>query len=428
MHSELLLFDTPNSNGKTLMRVDSGVFILKMRQERRGRQHGNQKCARFPPNLVQMKPVNISDISHSSARLALIAQARQSLMVQGQTLPHGWVAPWVERSWQRCLEMGFSPQAKVEFGQVSAPLLRQTQEANHGLIQAAQPILNSLARAIVNTRYFAILTNAQGVVVDACGAIDHSDRRAHLIARVGTNLSERSIGTTAIGTALTELQPVWLHRGEHFYDATSVYSCAGAPLFGPDGSCVGMLDVTGVDAQERPELKHLVAQSASKIENALVAAQAHSLMLRLNWPGSTFGSDADGLLCIDADGYITGANPAARQMVPGLPVAGRAKGHVSDVFGVPIEQLFDACAHTGSALELPLWSGLRLHAQAIARNDEATQLHTGTPVPGALALRDMEAAMIRKALEEARGNVGQAARSLGIGRATLYRKLGAKPA
>ena len=361
-----------------------------------------------------------------SPRLARIAQARQSLMCEGKALTTGWVAPWVERSWQRCLGLGLEPQTKVVFDQISAPLLRSTLEANHDLIQAAQPILNSLARAIVNTRYFAILTNANGVVVDACGAIDHSDQRAHLITRVGTDLSEQSIGTTAIGTALAELQPVWLHRGEHFFDATSVYSCAGAPLFGPDGRCVGMLDVTGVDAQERPELKHLVMQSASKIENALITAQPHALMLRLNWPGNAFGSDADSILCMDADGWITGANPVARQMVPGLPSSGAAAVHVSEVFGLPFEQLFDAAQSANKLLELPLWSGLRLQAQAIVRDHEAPHLQTIASVTPALALRDVEAAMIRKAVDDARGNVGQAARVLGISRATLYRKLGAK--
>lgn len=334
----------------------------------------------------------------------------------------------MERSWQRCLGLGLQPHTKVAFDQISDPLLRHTLEANHGLIQAAQPILQSLARAIVNTRYFAILTNAQGVVVDACGAIDHADRRAHLITRVGTDLSEHSIGTTAIGTALTELQPVWLHRGEHFYDSTSAYSCAGAPLFGPDGACVGMLDVTGVDAQERPELKHLVMQSASKIENALVAAQPHVLMLRLNWPGNALGNDADSILCLDAEGWITGANPVARQMVPGLPTAGEAAVHVSEVFGLPFEQLFDAAKRPAHALELPLWSGLRLQAQAIARAHEAQNMQTTPNVNAspALGLRDVEAAMIRKALDDTRGNVGLAARALGISRATLYRKLGPK--
>ncbi|MEZ5705536.1 MAG: GAF domain-containing protein [Burkholderiaceae bacterium] len=70
--------------------------------------------------------------------------------------------------------------------------------------------------------------------------------------------SEAAVGTTAIGTTLAEQQPVWLHRGEHFFRDTAIFSCAGAPIFGPDGRCVGMLDLTGVNVVEQPALKHLV--------------------------------------------------------------------------------------------------------------------------------------------------------------------------
>ncbi|MDO9197672.1 helix-turn-helix domain-containing protein, partial [Rhodoferax sp.] len=41
-----------------------------------------------------------------------------------------------------------------------------------------------------------------------------------------------------------------------------------------------------------------------------------------------------------------------------------------------------------------------------------------------IPLKDIEAALIRKAVDQARGNVAQAARALGISRATVYRKLG----
>jgi transcriptional regulator of acetoin/glycerol metabolism len=41
-------------------------------------------------------------------------------------------------------------------------------------------------------------------------------------------------------------------------------------------------------------------------------------------------------------------------------------------------------------------------------------------------LRDVEITLIRAAVAEARGNVMQAAQSLGISRATIYRKLGKK--
>ncbi len=363
-------------------------------------------------------------------RLSRIAQARQAVLHERHAPPGGAIAPWIERSWQRCMAMGLQPGRRVEFDVLTSEQMRRTAQNNAVLVQTARPVLATLGRAIVNTRYFAILTNAQGVVVDVSGAIDRSDPRANLITRIGVDLSESKVGTTAIGAALGELQPVWLHRGEHFFADTSVYSCAGAPLFGPDGQCVGMLDLTGIDAVERPELKHLVTQSASKIENALVLAQPHALTVRLSWPGNPMGSDADGLLCLDADGWITGANRIAREMVSNL---GGTRGHVvhvSEVFGIPYQTLFDAVRRRDPRLEIPLWTGLRLQALPIARacETEPITLERRALTPPAQPLKDVESALIRKAVTDAKGNVTEAARALGISRATVYRKLGQKKA
>jgi len=356
-------------------------------------------------------------------RLALIADARRAVMHDGAPTPTTSVEPWIERSWRRCLASGHRPEQRLTFDTVSAPALRRTTEHNRDLVEAARPVLDTLAHAIANTRYFAILTNAHGVVVDVNGHIDRSDRRADLITRIGVDLSESSVGTTAICAALSERQPVWLHRGEHFFADTSVYSCAGAPVFGPDGACVGMLDLTGIEAIERPELRHLVAQSARSIENALMLRQPHSLMVRLNWPGRALGDETDGLVCLDADGWVTGANPTARQMASQLGAANRDRVHGSEVFAMPFEMLFDASRKSGQSMEVPLWSGLRL--QAIAQRSGSAP--TTAPVTGPVQLKDVEIAMIRRAVADARGNVQQAARALGISRATVYRKLGRRP-
>jgi transcriptional regulator of acetoin/glycerol metabolism len=260
------------------------------------------------------------------------------------------------------------------------------------------------------------------VVVESHGPIDRSDRRASVITRIGVDLSERSVGTTAIGAALAELQPVWLHRGEHFYQQTSCYSCAGAPLFGPEGHCVGMLDLTGIDANERPELRHLVSQAARSIENALALARPHSLVLRLNWPGRFLGDDDDGIVCLDGDGWVTGSNGAAREMVAAL--SGLAQGqpvHCSELFAQPWEPMFDLAAHTEpTPVEVPLWSGLRLMALPQAGG-------AGPAGSQRLPLRDLEIALIRKAVADAKGNVTLAAQGLGISRATVYRKLAMRP-
>jgi transcriptional regulator of acetoin/glycerol metabolism len=373
----------------------------------------------------ERKPMNGPGANAAQRRLLQIERARRAVMQEGRSMTdvliHGWYdGAWIERSWRRCLDSGQRPQDTVSFDVLPPQQVRRVAEANHLLVAAARPVLEQLGRAIARTRYFAILTNNEGVVIDAHGPIDRTDPRAALITRIGVDLSERSVGTTAIGAALTELQPVWLHRGEHFFQDTGCYSCAGAPVFGPDGECAGMLDLTGIDTAERPELKHLVAQSVRSIENALTLSRPHRLVLRINWPGRLLGDDDDGLVCLDGDGWVTGSNGAARQMVSGLQGT-QAPVHCSELFAQPWEPLFDLARGSEQALvELPLWSGLRLAALVQPAGEARTP---SSRVP----LRDVEIALIRKAVSDARGNVMEAARTLGISRATVYRKLSQKP-
>lgn len=368
--------------------------------------------------------------THAHQRLAQIGQARQTLLYGERPVQAlaGGVDGWIERSWQRCLSQGHRPDRAPGFNQVSVPLLRRTLEENHQLVEAARPVLQRLGRAIEDTRYFAILTNHRGVVIDVNGPIDRSDRRAELLTRIGTDLSEREVGTTAIGAALTELQPVWLHRGEHFFEATSDYSCAGAPLFAPDGRCMGMLDLTGIEVAERPELKHLVSQSARSIENALLLNQPHALLVRLGWPGRALGDEADGLLCVDADGCITGANQVARDLLPSLADFSARAPHCGELFALPFEMLFDAARRSqvsARAIEVPLWNGLRLQVLPLLPGQTPPALSGRLPQPAlpARPLKELETALIRKAVDDARGNVVQAARALGVSRATVYRRL-----
>ena len=366
--------------------------------------------------------------AHLNDRLQRIEQAREMVFQGGSQGVDAGLSPWITRSWQRCIDMGLQPGQRVGFDAISVQHMRRVQEASRPLVQAAQPVLAELARTIADIRYFAILTNAEGVVVDAHGPVDRQDRRAVVIARVGVDLSEKAVGTTAISAALTELQPVWLHRGEHFYQDTGVYSCAGAPVFGPDGLCAGMLDLTGIETTERPALKHLVRRSARSIENSWLLSTDHALVLRLNWPGNQPGDDSDGLITLDTNGQIMGANPTARQMLSMSPDTDGQTLHASEVFASPWENLFDAASRQASAQELPLWSGLRLQTQALRPGTRPAAAHSAKTSERAQAmtkpLKDVQTEMIREAVQQARGNVAEAARSLGISRATVYRKLG----
>ncbi|WP_367280498.1 helix-turn-helix domain-containing protein [Ramlibacter sp.] len=181
------------------------------------------------------------------------------------------------------------------------------------------------------------------------------------------------------------------------------------------------LDLTGIDAPERPELKHLAAQSARSIENAPTLARPHRLVPRLNWPGRLRRDDDDGLVCLDGDGWVDASNIAARAMVAELAANPGAPLHCSELFARPREPLFDH-ARLADAVpqERPLGSGLRL--------DALPQTQGETLAGGAARkpLRDVEIALIRKAVAQARGNAMEASRRLGISRATICRKLSLK--
>lgn len=323
---------------------------------------------------------------------------------------------WLVESWARCLAWGHQPDDRVAFEPVHAGEASARTDLNQPLIQAARPVISRLLDTISDTRYFAVLTDSEGIVIDAHGPSINHDRRARDIARVGVNLSEQAVGTTAISGALRERKSVWLHQGEHYFERNTVYSCAGAPLIGPSGHCLGMLDLTGVEVQERPELRHLVARAARQIENAMALNMPHQLMVRLNWPGESLGHEGDGLLALDADGVLLAANGIARELLGHALEGPAGQLHARDVLAVPYEYLFDL-AVAGGDHTVPTWNGLHLSVRCIRPGGARAGGTSRTP------LRQIEDTMIRQAVQEAKGNVSLAAQRLGIGRATVYRRL-----
>jgi sigma-54 dependent transcriptional regulator, acetoin dehydrogenase operon transcriptional activator AcoR len=356
-------------------------------------------------------------------RLDQIAQSRRVVLGRqsGRVVVHDWIA----QSWLRCLEAGHESQRRVAFDMVSSAMQKRSREANRQLTQAALPTLEKLGSSIAPIRYFAILTNAQGIVVASSGQIDEQDPRATLISREGVDLSERAVGTTAIGAALAEHADVWLHRGEHFFEDTGAYSCAGSPIFDGSGRCAGMLDVTGIDVPERPELMHMCSSAARRIENQLVLTASHTLVIHMFWPGaSAYGREAEGLLCMDDDGQICAMNSTARQML-GLQQSSTST-HASELFATDWKRLYDS--QLGSvAITVPLWSGLQVELRSSRNGQLSNTAHANsidTLVRQSVgALKAHEVDVIRDTVAQLKGNVAAAAARLGISRATVYRKL-----
>jgi transcriptional regulator of acetoin/glycerol metabolism len=160
---------------------------------------------------------------------------------------------------------------------------------------------------------------------------------------------------------------------------------------------------------------HLAAQSARGIENAMVEALPYALIVRVNWPGMSLADVDDGLVALNTDGCVLGFNQAAAKIVS----VKAETGHANDVFAMPFERLFDAAQNGKPCLNVPLWSGLRVNAAPLLKGHSVPRYAFVPQMP----LRDAANNLIQQAIRETKGDVSEAARKLGISRATLYRKL-----
>jgi sigma-54 dependent transcriptional regulator, acetoin dehydrogenase operon transcriptional activator AcoR len=352
----------------------------------------------------------------TSFSLTAIEQARRSVLEHGLSADLKGIKPWLAASWQRCLRAGLPVHRPTQFEPIAKSAQDTALETNEAFLLAARPRVAQLAGLAAGLGYFALLTDYQGVVIDVAGRVDHHDPDAAAIARVGVNLSETIIGTSAISSALIERHPVALHQREHFLDAASVFTCAGAPVFDPLGRCVGMLDLTGIRVREHPHLVSLVAQMAQQITQGWLATTPHELCLLLGWPALDRTEPAIGFghIWIDKGGFLCGADAGARQTLPELAAMQTRSSpyHLTELFARPAPDIQQLSKKIGQSILAPLWSGLEVQLSGVS----------GTSVPAQMG--DVKVALIKQAVVSARGNVNEAAHRLGISRATIYRVLG----
>jgi transcriptional regulator of acetoin/glycerol metabolism len=257
--------------------------------------------------------------------------ARSRYFDDGQ-LPVGEIPNPVLRSWQRCWEAGQEANRPICFEQVSRGRIREVDERSRALVAAAHEEVHQLAGTVANARMIVMLSDASGTVVESAGDFAAISARLKLAARKGVDLSETTLGTNAVGTALIERSPVAVIAREHYFESNAVHTCAAAPLFGPDGGLIGALDVSGDHNGERPNFLDLVVASARAIENRMLYGMQGVLLLAFSPREDLLATPWEAILTFDPGGGLLGGNAAARGLL-GIQGAPRA---------VRFEDLFDA--------------------------------------------------------------------------------------
>jgi len=284
----------------------------------------------------------------------------------------------VAASWCRSgLKHGLSAGDASKPNVVSGSELTLRRQRHELLLDVAGPLLDQLFQTVAATGCAVMLSDSDGVVLEARSLAGDRETFDRVGLMPGGVWSEASEGTNGIGTCLVEGRAVTIHRDEHFASRNIGISCMDAPLHDARGRLVGALDVSSCRGDHTAAMASLVQKivqdSARRIERGVFYRYFEgSRIIDANEPGG----DA-ALLAVDRDDILVGATHAARHRF----------------------NLTDQCM-----------GGRRTAADVLGGSAAASFL-------------DSERTALRQALAQANGNASQAARALGIGRATLYRRM-----
>ncbi|MEY2654747.1 MAG: hypothetical protein RLZZ524_1775, partial [Pseudomonadota bacterium] len=230
------------------------------------------------------------------------------------------LSPTLQASWLRSRQHGLLPDGRPSgTPHASAAQLARALELRRTLVSHARPVMAFLNDQIRDSDSIVVLADPQGMLLHALGDLGFADRAARVALRPGAIWSEQWRGTNAIGTAIAEGATVVVHGAEHYLERNAFLTCAAAPIADPAGQLLGVLDLSGDRRAHHRHTLGLVRSGARMIEHQLFESRhAAGLQLRLHAQAEGLGTVTEGLLALSEDGWITGANTAALELL-GLP-------------------------------------------------------------------------------------------------------------
>jgi transcriptional regulator of acetoin/glycerol metabolism len=292
----------------------------------------------------------------------------------------------LDESRNRCASYGLSETARPEFSPIGRSDLSLLVEQNRVLHTHALPVMETLYEQIVNTHNMVVLTDANGLIVDALGDDDFLEKANRVALQPGVNWSEEGRGTNAIGTAIVEKKPTLVHASQHYLVANHFLTCSAAPIFSHQGRLIGVLDVTGDQRSFHQHTMALVRMSAQMIENQLFsAAFDDAITLHFHSRPEFIGTLMEGIASFTPGGRFLSASRSGLVQL-GLPLPALQAHTFSSLFGMPISALFDHYRTASpSLLTMCLHNGVRVHARAEMRRSNMVFQNMSHAQPDAAA-------------------------------------------
>lgn len=341
-------------------------------------------------------------------------ESAKRAVLQGEEIYDPLIPDSLLRSWQRSFDYGLDC-ADQKLTSPDYPLFIINEQDRHLSAVVGQEI-DGIWDSFGGENWAVYCTNADGLIIRARHGSNPVSRAFAL--HVGRRIKESDIGTTAPACAFFERRPVTLMGAEHYLHEFAHLFCSAAPLWGPWGKLVGVLNITGSEEFKSRLVEKKLWTAAIKIENRLFIQtheQVGNSIFKIHYDADFIDTHLAGLVAINAYGDILSATRNALEMLEHIDPFGQ-RCNVTDVFHGEFVIANAYC------LKSSLSNGIVFYTKSHRANESGPLTHMA-PIPESGSLRDLSVVHMLETLRSTGGNVSKAAKALGISRTTLYRAL-----
>lgn len=182
----------------------------------------------------------------------------------------------VARSWQRSRDHGLNQHSRLDPIYLSHADFRDTKQQHARLLSYLKNSLPLFEQLQQGRRCRLLFADAQGNILFSAGDPHFGNKAQQVALASGASWHEQSMGTNAIGTALSEQQEVSILGQQHFLAANQGISCSASPVLSPSGELLGVIDISSEIGAHSQDMLLTARLMALAVENALVMNQHHA--------------------------------------------------------------------------------------------------------------------------------------------------------
>lgn len=179
------------------------------------------------------------------------------------------LSPEIYLSWKRCRDWQINYQQISNYDILPSNRFNELLQAHEDFVRISKIVLQYIVNFLKDSEHLVLVSDKDGVILITMGNPTFLNKVQKISLSSGTNWREDIKGTNTVGTVLFEKSPIVVPGWQHYVQPIQFINCWGAPIFYPDKTIAGVLNISSASFHNSDQMLTLAIMGARMIEQNL---------------------------------------------------------------------------------------------------------------------------------------------------------------